>query len=84
MYVSKDGRIRGYFTKPRVVRKQQQYSEKMVYRNCVQTRASTDIVVNFRRIQLSKYTRPVSEVLGVFRIKWREVKMGVNKKMVSL
>jgi hypothetical protein len=69
MYVSKDGRIRGYFTKPRGVREQQQDWETTLYRKCGQTRASTDIVENLRRIQLSKYTRPVFEVLGVFRIK---------------
>jgi hypothetical protein len=55
----------------------------MLHRCCIQTRASTDIVENLRCIQLSKYTRPVFEVLGVFRIKWREIKLVVNKKWCS-
>ena len=54
----------------------------MLYRNCDQTRASTDIVEYFRHIQLSKYTRPVFEVLGVFRIKCREIKMGAIHKLI--
>ena len=64
MYVSKYGRICSYFTKPRGVREQQDW-ETMLYKKCGQTRASTDKVENFRRIQLSKYTRPVFEVPGV-------------------
>jgi hypothetical protein len=37
-------------------------------------------VENYRRIQLSKYTRPVFYVLVVYRIKWTEIEIGVNKK----